>query len=128
MLNLLYPPHVVTTENVYQTFTLGIPKFDVKGKRAKRLITAKDLKDSVLSNKAKCCRSQNCISKWKEDLPKDKVEAIIVTERNAYAKMSEPVRKLHYMTMLKQLLVPVYATVSSTEKVLTGEKGEGVIT
>lgn len=109
------------TEHLYGGTIHGKPLIEVKGLRAQRLISKEDI-DELIHPKAKCCNG-NCISLWKDDLPDDELRAIITTERNAFAKMSEPVRRLHYMTFLKQLLVPIYATVSTNKKVLTGEEG-----
>ena len=58
------------------------------------------------------------------DLGPKVAEAVVATERNAYAEMDETARRVHYMTWLKHLKVTQYATTAGNNKVLKGEESK----
>jgi hypothetical protein len=108
-------------EALYQTTTHGKPRPTATTKRSAELVTEGAI-DLLLESEPICCSTGKCLKLWMADLDAEKVRAIITTERGAYASMGETARRVHYMTWLKQLRVPQYATSPSGKKVLTGEE------
>jgi hypothetical protein len=108
-------------ENIYQSTAHGQQRSKPATKRGERLVSKKDIA-KVFDGNTKCCESGHCLSLWMDDMEREEAEAIVATERGAYAAMGETARRVHYMKWLKQIRVPQYTTSINGKKVLTGEE------
>lgn len=95
------------------------PKKTITSQRGKRMVTPASIQQ-VLQPGASCCKSGNCISLWKDALG-DSAEAVVTTERKAYAAMTETDRRTHFMTMLKTHKEAVIEVSAEKGPVLKGE-------